>query len=170
MSRRARIVWATLAAVLAVITIGAWIVLSLPPFGGRASGERLARVQASPEFHDGQFVNDQPEAATDAASLLVYLTGQFGGDELRVPPAGAIPVVAVDKAALAVPPAPRALRAFWIGHAGSYVEIDGLRLLLDPVFSDFASPFPLGPKRFHPPPVALADLPTIDAVLISHEH
>ena len=49
--------------------------------------------------------------------------------------------------------------------------MDGLRLLTDPIFSYRASPFNnMGPKRFHPPPVALADLPKIDVVLISHDH
>jgi L-ascorbate metabolism protein UlaG (beta-lactamase superfamily) len=168
-TRRARLALIVLAATLAVLAAGAFMVLSMPAFGGRAAGERLARVQASPGFHDGRFVNAQPEAPTDGASLLVYLKGQFGGDEVRVPPAP-IPVLAVDPAALAPAPAPDGLRAFWIGHAGSYLEIDGLRLLIDPVFADFASPFALGPKRFHPPPIALASLPRIDAVLISHDH
>jgi L-ascorbate metabolism protein UlaG (beta-lactamase superfamily) len=45
-----------------------------------------------------------------------------------------------------------------------------LRLLLDPVFAERVSPLPVGPRRFHPPPIALADLPPIDAVLISHDH
>jgi len=62
------------------------------------------------------------------------------------------------------------LRAFWIGRAGTYVEIDGQRLLPDPVFSEHASAFSIGPRRFHPPPITLAGLPPIDAVLISHDH
>ena len=62
------------------------------------------------------------------------------------------------------------LRAFWIGHSSVYVEIDGIRILIDPVFSDYASPFDFGPKRFHPPPITLQDLPKIDAVVISHDH
>jgi L-ascorbate metabolism protein UlaG (beta-lactamase superfamily) len=79
-------------------------------------------------------------------------------------------VLAVDPAALAAAPPVSGLRAFWIGHASVYVEIDGLRLLLDPVFAERVSPIAIGPKRFHAPPIALADLPKIDAVLISHDH
>jgi L-ascorbate metabolism protein UlaG (beta-lactamase superfamily) len=88
---------------------------------------------------------------------------------VRVPPAP-LPVLAVDSAALASTPPASGLRAFWIGHASTYVELDGLRLLLDPVFAERVSPLPVGPRRFHPPPIALADLPPIDAVLISHDH
>jgi len=85
-----------------------------------------------------------------------------------VPPAP-IPVVRLAAASLQGAPNP-GLRAFWIGHASMYVELDGVRLLLDPVFSDHASPFEAGPKRFHAPPIALAELPPIDAVLITHDH
>jgi L-ascorbate metabolism protein UlaG (beta-lactamase superfamily) len=154
--------------VLGALTAATWGVLSLPPFGGKVTGARLARAQANPQFRDGHFVNVQREASSDLETLGSYLVGQFRGDELRVPPAP-IPVVAVDPAALAAPPA-AGLRAFWIGHASSYVEIDGLRVLIDPIFSDYASPFDIGPQRFHPPPIALASLPKIDAVLISHDH
>src|SRR5207237_1680753 len=105
---------------------------------------------------------------TSAAAIGDYLVRQSSGNEVREPPAP-LPVVKVDKAALAAPPAPLGLRAFWIGHASTYVEIDGLRLLLDPVFAERVSPLPVGPRRFHPPPIALADLPRIDAVLISHD-
>jgi L-ascorbate metabolism protein UlaG (beta-lactamase superfamily) len=51
------------------------------------------------------------------------------------------------------------------------VEIEGARVLLDPVWSDRCSPTPgIGPKRLHPMPVALADLPRVDAIVISHDH
>ena len=153
----------------AVATAG-WGVLSLPTFGARMSGARLERAQANPQYHDGRFVNVQPEAPTTLAAIGDYVVRQFGGDEVRVPPAP-IPVLAVDKAALAAPPAASGLRAFWIGHASVYVELDGMRLLLDPVFAERASPLTMiGPRRFHPPPIALADLPPVDAVLISHDH
>jgi L-ascorbate metabolism protein UlaG (beta-lactamase superfamily) len=93
----------------------------------------------------------------------------MSGDEIRTPPKP-IPVVQVTKAELEKTAPSPALRAFWIGHAGVYVEIDGKRLLVDPVFAEYASPVSLGPKRFHPTPIALANLPQIDAVLITHDH
>jgi hypothetical protein len=132
------------------------------------TGARLARAQANPQYHNGRFVNLEPEAPSDT-SLIDYTVRQMSGDEVRVP-TKPVPVLAVDKTALAAAPPTSGLRAFWIGHASTYVEIDGLRLLLDPVFAERVSPFPVGPGRFHAPPIALADLPRIDAVLISHDH
>ncbi|MEJ8836951.1 MBL fold metallo-hydrolase [Ramlibacter sp. AN1133] len=66
------------------------------------------------------------------------------------------------------PPLPSAT---WIGHATVLVQSAGLNILTDPVFSERASPVSfLGPKRAQPPGIALADLPPIDVVLVSHNH
>lgn len=64
------------------------------------------------------------------------------------------------------------IRATWLGHACYYVEYpSGLRVLFDPVFEDRCSPVQfMGPKRFTPPPCGVADLPFVDAVVISHSH
>jgi L-ascorbate metabolism protein UlaG (beta-lactamase superfamily) len=132
------------------------------------TGARLARAMANPQYRDGRFVNLEPEAPS-TTSLVEYAFRQFTGDEVREPPAP-LPVLAVDKATLGATPPASGLRAFWIGHASAYVEMDGLRFLLDPVFAERVSPLPVGPRRFHAPPIALADLPRIDAVLISHDH
>jgi N-acyl-phosphatidylethanolamine-hydrolysing phospholipase D len=67
--------------------------------------------------------------------------------------------------------APASPTVTWIGHATTLVQANGLNVLVDPIFSARASPVQLfGPKRAQPPGVALADLPDIDAVLISHNH
>jgi L-ascorbate metabolism protein UlaG (beta-lactamase superfamily) len=63
------------------------------------------------------------------------------------------------------------LRITWFGHASSLIEIDGVMLLIDPVWDERAAPTQwAGPKRFFPPPLALEELPPIDAILISHDH
>jgi len=169
---RRRRAWRTIGlAVLVLIALVAvatpWV-LSLPPFGGELAGERLVRARANPHYRDGAFVNPLPPASYTWSYVWTLLQGTFFGDEVRVPPAP-IPVVRVTTQGLGTPPNP-GLRAFWIGHASLYVELDGVRLLFDPVFSDHASPFAFGPRRFHPPPIALAELPPIDAVLITHDH
>ncbi|KAK3491917.1 beta-lactamase superfamily domain-containing protein [Neurospora crassa] len=66
----------------------------------------------------------------------------------------------------------KALRATWLGHACYYVEYpNGLRVLFDPVFEDRCAPSRyLGPKRYTQPPCRLADIPKLDAIVISHSH
>lgn len=158
-----------LVAAAALLFAAGWAVMQTAPFGASMGGARLQRAQANPQYRDGRFVNVEPEALASSTALVDYTVRQFSGNEVREPPAP-VPVLPVTRAALAASPAASSLRAFWIGHASAYVEIDGLRMLLDPVFAQRVSPLPVGPQRFHPPPVALADLPRIDAVLISHDH
>jgi L-ascorbate metabolism protein UlaG (beta-lactamase superfamily) len=63
------------------------------------------------------------------------------------------------------------LRVTWIGHSSMLIEIDDLRVLVDPVWDKRSSPVSwIGPKRFFDSPLPLAELPAIDAVLISHNH
>ncbi len=63
------------------------------------------------------------------------------------------------------------LRITWIGHSSLLIEIDGKRILTDPVWGQRASFLSfMGPKRFFDPPVKLSELPPLDAVLLSHDH
>ena len=63
------------------------------------------------------------------------------------------------------------LRVTWFGHSSSLLEIDGVRILIDPVWDLRASPVKwFGPKRFFSPTLRLDDLPELDAVLVSHDH
>ncbi len=92
----------------------------------------------------------------------------FGGRARR--PRITIPVDD-PRATWATPPSSPGLRITWLGHSTFVVEIDGVRVLTDPIFGPRASPFSfVGPKRFHPVPVSIAQLPPLDAVLLSHDH
>ena len=63
------------------------------------------------------------------------------------------------------------LRITWMGHATSIVEIDGVRVLIDPVWDARAAPTSwAGPQRFFPAPLDLKDLPRMDVVIVSHDH
>jgi hypothetical protein len=152
MRRRTRHLIVAAGVLVAAIWVAAVFVLSLPQFGGELTGERLARARANPHYRDGRL---RQSAAARVVSFRGCLEPVQGAAFRRrgARAARAIPVVAVDAAALKQAPAARGLRAFWIGHASAYIEIDGARLLIDPIFSDYASPFEIGPKRFHPPPV-----------------
>jgi L-ascorbate metabolism protein UlaG (beta-lactamase superfamily) len=68
------------------------------------------------------------------------------------------------------PPA-SGLRVTWMGHSTMLVELDGVRILVDPVWDQRAAPLEwAGPKRFFAPPLDLEELPRIDLVLLSHDH
>ncbi|MEJ1972948.1 MAG: MBL fold metallo-hydrolase [Lacunisphaera sp.] len=85
-------------------------------------------------------------------------------------PAQPLPTVKVDPTLFHRAPA-SGLRVTWLGHSTTLIEIDGLRVLTDPVWGERASPVDwVGIPRWYEPPLALAGLPEIDAVLISHDH
>lgn len=94
---------------------------------------------------------------------------QLGGKEQRTP-LHPPPVVALSREDFAIGPA-SGLRVTWLGHSTTLIEIDGHRVLVDPVFGDRVSPLQwIGPRRFHPPPLPLAELPSLDAVILTHDH
>jgi N-acyl-phosphatidylethanolamine-hydrolysing phospholipase D len=89
------------------------------------------------------------------------------------PPAGAFPTAAPAMAGVGGVPevADGEARVTWVGHATTLIQLRGLNLLTDPVWSDRCSPLPfMGPHRFVAPPMSLEDLPPIHAVLLSHDH
>ena len=168
-SRLARVLMAVAVTIvlLVVVLIGStgW----LDALGAAPSGARLARIQRSPNFRDGAFRNPTATSMATEGSTWSTLRRWLAGPEQRVPP-GPIPIVSLTRANFAQPPA-SGLRATWLGHSTVLVEIDGARILFDPVWARRASPSSLiGPKRFHEPPLALADLPPLDAIVASHDH
>jgi L-ascorbate metabolism protein UlaG (beta-lactamase superfamily) len=151
--------------IVVVLALASYGTFQLPAFGGRFAGERLERMQKSPEFIDGRFQNTPPQQTDGAFWETVRLYRQ---DQIREPQFE-IPVIALSPATLSAPAAD-GLRAIWFGHSSVLMEIEGVRVITDPVLSDRVSPVPIGPKRMHAPPISLADLSGIDAVLISHDH
>src|SRR5262249_35412338 len=129
MRSRARKLSIAFLVVVALLGATAWYVQTWPQFGGVLAGARLARARANPHHHDGTFVNPLPPAGYTFDDAWNLFKGQFFGHEVRVPPRP-IPVIAVDVAALKTAPAATGLRAFWIGHASVFIEIDGTRLLV----------------------------------------
>ncbi|MEV4740925.1 MBL fold metallo-hydrolase [Streptomyces sp. NPDC049555] len=140
-------------------------------FGADPAGERMARIRRSPHFADGSFVNPEGTRRTPSGSMLAFLPTYFRAEERRRrAPAHAVPVHPTTVADLAVPAA-SGLRLTWMGHSSVLAEIDGHRVLFDPVWSERCSPFAFaGPRRLHPVPVPLAETGPLDAVVISHDH
>ncbi|MFI1164330.1 MBL fold metallo-hydrolase [Streptomyces sp. NPDC020801] len=141
-------------------------------FGADPSGERMARIRRSPHFKDGVFQNPGGVAGTrPSGSVLDFAKLYFDKDERpRRSPRGTVPVHATTLADLARPPA-TGLRLTWMGHSSVLAEIDGRRVLFDPVWGERCSPLPfVGPRRLHPVPLPLAALGPVDVVVISHDH
>ena len=154
---------------MAALALGAaavWVARDIPrQMGAKAKGARLARMQASPQFADGKFHNTVPATMITPAGFSTVAARALRDRDTRHPHQP-IPVVTP----VAGLPAD-GLHITWMGHSSALVEIEGRRILLDPVWSERCSPSRLGgPKRLHEPPLALRDLPPLDAVLISHDH
>jgi len=163
MSTRRRILLA-LAASLVVVT-GLALVLAWESFGGTADGGRLARMQRSPQWHDGGFENPEP-LQNDTFGMF---EGMLHASD-HASPRRRLRIPHIAPTRFASPPS-TGVRVTWLGHSTSLVEVDGVRVLVDPVWSDRTTPISfLGPSRFYSPPIALAELPRIDAVVVSHDH
>jgi L-ascorbate metabolism protein UlaG (beta-lactamase superfamily) len=133
--------------------------------GAPARGARAERVRRSPQFRDGVFKNTKPSRMLPAGGIPRLVGRMITGRERRKP-AGPIPLVTPRTGTTA-----EGLHITWYGHASVLVEIEGARVLFDPVWSDRVSPSTrVGPKRLHRAPVPLDQLPPVDAIVISHDH
>jgi N-acyl-phosphatidylethanolamine-hydrolysing phospholipase D len=131
-------------------------------------------AEPPPHHRDGSFQNNYFELAPRGLLELMQWKLQATRAGLPRPPTTPTPQVAPELAFLrsnagagaAMQPA-----ATWIGHATVLLQMGGLNVLTDPIFSERAAPVQwAGPRRAQPPGVALAALPRIDAVVISHNH
>ncbi|MEO7351611.1 MAG: MBL fold metallo-hydrolase [Marmoricola sp.] len=129
------------------------------------AGNRRLDYSDSPQFEDGLFHNRLP--ATQAPSGGgAGLAAEFATKGSRGKPLRPVHLATPDLSAQAAP-----LAATWLGHATVLLEIEGRWVLTDPVWSDRVSPSrKVGPRRNHPVPMPLGDVPRLDAVLISHDH
>ncbi len=138
--------------------------------GTKPEGARLERIRASPRWRGDQFRNIHPviPGLRDPQASMPTVSEFLCGGERRVPQR---PLPSHNPLATWVNPPASGLRATWLGHSTVLIEIDGVRVLTDPVWGTRASPSRLaGPKRFQPVPVPLRAMPPIDVVIVSHDH
>jgi len=122
----------------------------------------------SPQRLEGKFRNPvQMHKLGTAATLKLMWTFLFDKPDSTVP-AAAVPVQALTRAQLLAAPDNSLFR---LGHSTLLLKLNNEFFLTDPVFSERASPVQwAGPKRFHQPPISIADLPPIKAIILSHNH
>ena len=149
-----------MALTLGVIVVNTEIVASV-------DGESL--VQAS-QYKDGRFYNAKVFEQPGLRKTLEIFKRYFTEPAKDKVPLKAVPVEQLSRAQLDALP-DNDLHFIKLGHSSVLLKVYGEYWLLDPVFSERASPFSfLGPKRFHQAPITIDELPPIDKVLISHNH
>lgn len=152
------LLWAVVAACLAAVTLPRFLdhIYYRGPVTGHFDGARFF----NPDGEDTQ----APPAGRSRSSFLMR---QIGPDPER-PHWPERVAVQPSRPPARVPG--EAMRVTWVGHATVLIQTSGLNILTDPIWSDTAGPFGLGPRRVTVPGVAFADLPPIDLVLVSHNH
>ncbi|MCB1326792.1 MAG: MBL fold metallo-hydrolase [Leptospiraceae bacterium] len=123
--------------------------------------------ETSPQWNKDRFTNTLPTITSPGLSTVVefFLRGEHRTPAHKIP--------TIPRQAQEFSTAARDLTVTWFGHSSAFVEADGFRVLLDPVWGERASPVSFaGPRRFFAPPLPLSDLLSvpIDAVIISHNH
>lgn len=133
--------------------------------GATPTGTRAERIRRSPQYRDGRFHNAETGTTPMPPPLDTVRELLFGGQQRH--PTGPVPLATPDP----TDPGPNGLRITWYGHSAALAEIDGARVLFDPVWGDRVSPSTVvGPRRLHPNPVPLTGIPAVDAIVISHDH
>jgi len=154
--------------ILLVLALGLTLYLNHPKFGKSAEGTRLERMRASPHFKDGQFHNQHfTPMLAEGYSMPRLIVDQFVKKFPRRRPMDRIPAM---KTSLHHLPADSNV-LIWFGHSSYFMQINGRRFLVDPVFSSNASPVPFTNRPFNGTAIYTAeDMPEVDYLLITHDH
>ena len=137
----------------------------LSPAFGRPP--RLADLRRSPHFDGEKFQNPVPTHSLHREQLPDVLRRSFNRQEPRRPGDG----YRFGETHREELQRHDEIQVNWLGHAALLLHKAGRYFLLDPVLSERVSPFPfMGPQRFFPSPIAVEDLPPLEAILLSHDH
>lgn len=154
--------------VLVLVILITVVVINQVSFGKHSSGARLSRIQKSPNFKDGSFqnLNFTPVFAEDASKMDMIRDGIFKISKRKMP-------------SIVLPSKKTNLKSLdsekdvlvWFGHSSYFMQIDGKKFLIDPVFSGSASPFSFMVKSFKGSDIYTPDdFPDIDYLFITHDH
>lgn len=154
--------------IIAVVVTATLLYMQQDKFGKSPGGERLEKMKQSPNFKNGKFQNlSKTPTLAEGHSWFKVLYQAYIKNKPRQYPTYTIPSVKTDLLNL---PADKDVLV-WFGHSSYFIQIDGKRILVDPVFSGNASPVPGTAKSFKGTDVyTVADLPEIDYLFISHDH
>ena len=154
--------------VIVAFVAGVYIFMQQPLFGHVPTGARLERIKKSPHYRDDKFqnLNPTPDLAEGVSYYKVMKEFIFNKSD-RIQPEGVLPSKKTDL--LKLNPDENIL--VWFGHSSYFIQVDGKKMLVDPVFSGAASPVKFTNRSYKGSDVYSADeLPEIDYLFISHDH
>lgn len=154
--------------VVGILFVGGCVILNQPQFGKLPGEESFDLIKQSPQYKDGKFQYPEktPLFSMGDSMFSVLWSGIFDKKE-RLVPEIPIPAITTDLKALD----PQQDVIVWLGHSSWFIQLDGKRIVIDPILSDYAAPFPFMNRAFNGTNVYKPeDMPEIDSLLISHDH
>ncbi|MBC7829781.1 MAG: MBL fold metallo-hydrolase [Chitinophagaceae bacterium] len=157
-----------IAIIIIILIIAVYVFMQRPQFGSAVSGERLELIRKSPYYKDGQFRNlSKTPALTEGASYYGVMKEFFFGRNKRGTPSAVLPSKTIDLLHL---DRDKDILV-WFGHSSYFMQIDGKKILVDPVLSGSASPIKFTTRSFKGSDVYTTDgIPEIDYLFITHDH
>lgn len=154
--------------ILIVLAVALWLFLQHPQFGGNIKGPRMERMRNSPNFKDGTFQNEhETPMLSEGANYFEVTRRFFFSKNKKGKPVAPIPSIKTDLHSLD----PDKDVLVWFGHSSYFLQLNGKKILVDPVFSGNASPIANMTKSFNGSDIYKPeDLPEIDYLLITHDH
>jgi L-ascorbate metabolism protein UlaG (beta-lactamase superfamily) len=167
-SKRLKKIMIILLSMIGILAIVVFAYTKQAKFGKAPEGQRLRTIQKSPNFKDGKFQNQHFTLELAEGFNFFDVTYEFLFKEKpRRYPTDSIPSMKTDL--FNIPIEKNIL--VWFGHSSYFMQIDGKRMLIDPVFSGNASPIPNTNKAFKGTErYQVADIPPIDYLFITHDH
>lgn len=155
-------------AFLVIVAIAIFCLVDFSAIGSAPSGEYLKKISVSKNYVDGEFVNLEPTPirTVQHSSAFISFFKYIFRDKDYLAPNNVINIRNHDFKNL---PAQDLL--IWLGHSSFYLQLNGKKILIDPVFSEYGSPIKFVNSAFEGTTIfSLEDFPAIDYVLISHDH
>jgi len=168
MNKKIKRVLMVIAIVIGTLLMAVILFLQQVKFGKLPAGERLKKIEASPNYKDGSFQNQSvtPDLAEGVSYYTVFKEFFFNKSK-REKPVKPLPSQKHDLLHLD----PKKNVIVWFGHSSYFMQVDGKTILVDPVFSGAASPVSFTTNAFAGADVyGVEDLPEIDYLFISHDH
>lgn len=161
-------IFVVLAVILVVLSVTIFFYMRRAEFGSLPEGKRLELVKSSPHYKNGRFRNlvERPTITKGYNMMGVLYKTLFTEFPNRYP-IDSLPSVKTDLKTID----PQKNVLVWFGHSSFFLQLDGIKILADPVFSGKASPLPGGVKAYKGSDIyTVNDLPDIDYLLLSHDH